>query len=288
MKLKALTCPSCGDTVDVKNEASKFVFCSTCGSKLIIDDQIQRVEHTIKGSVKIEGIDKVEELAEHIKTAGGGSSLHQAQSKVSFGILKLNSGDCNLALKAFNDAILSYAEYAPALLGICLCATSDNGAHARILLKTYPEIQNEEKEMLKKVNTNILILGLSMAGIYTRLDYVLTELCGQMQKYQLTNALGTSGFWTGWTPMTATIQSGNLAVPTIQVLLKHGASLNGKSSDGHTALSWAKERGNHSAVNFLESQGGKKGSNKTRKVLGIILAIVGFGVLVFAIAHLAC
>jgi len=44
MKIKALKCPQCGDSVGIKRDA-EFIFCSTCGSKLVINDIIQSVDY---------------------------------------------------------------------------------------------------------------------------------------------------------------------------------------------------------------------------------------------------
>lgn len=49
MKLVDISCPSCGATLQV-NEGSKSVNCSYCGKTFLLDDEIKRVEHTVKNA----------------------------------------------------------------------------------------------------------------------------------------------------------------------------------------------------------------------------------------------
>ena len=49
MKLVAFVCPSCGAKLEVDPSRSQ-AFCMYCGARLHIDDEVQRVEHSISYS----------------------------------------------------------------------------------------------------------------------------------------------------------------------------------------------------------------------------------------------
>lgn len=43
MKMYQLKCPSCGATIEVELDR-KYMFCTYCGSKIYLDDNIIRIE----------------------------------------------------------------------------------------------------------------------------------------------------------------------------------------------------------------------------------------------------
>jgi predicted RNA-binding Zn-ribbon protein involved in translation (DUF1610 family) len=52
MKLVDITCPSCGASLSC-DEHSLIVECSYCGKVFYLDDEVQRVEHSVKDAEKL-------------------------------------------------------------------------------------------------------------------------------------------------------------------------------------------------------------------------------------------
>ena len=65
MRLIAVKCPQCGAEIEITEER-QFCFCRYCGTKIIIDDEIQRSEH--KHIIIDEARIREVELNERIKT----------------------------------------------------------------------------------------------------------------------------------------------------------------------------------------------------------------------------
>lgn len=55
MKFYSLKCPQCGADIDIE-EDRKMIFCQYCGSKIVIDDEVNRSEitHVIRDEAKIQ------------------------------------------------------------------------------------------------------------------------------------------------------------------------------------------------------------------------------------------
>ena len=178
MKLKSLNCPNCGSNVDVSiNEGQKFTFCSQCGSKLVIDDEVQRTEVTHKGEVvhKLEGAEKIEELAAHIKTAGGGSQLSKAEQLAEAGFLSLYINDWDKARAQFDSAIENYAQCRIAVLGKVIT----NGSYDLAETLRDNVITSRERELLiknakDKGSRMHILMTLFSCGLRQHADAVLS------------------------------------------------------------------------------------------------------------------
>ncbi len=65
MKLVAMKCLSCGANIDL-NSDKKVAYCPYCGAKMLIDDEIQRVE--LSGKVEVSGIPTLDRLCINAET----------------------------------------------------------------------------------------------------------------------------------------------------------------------------------------------------------------------------
>lgn len=50
MKLIDISCPSCGATLHINENMKSSIKCSYCGKEFMLDDEVKRVEHTIKNA----------------------------------------------------------------------------------------------------------------------------------------------------------------------------------------------------------------------------------------------
>ncbi len=64
VKMVPLTCPSCGATLEVRND-TKTCFCTYCGTKLLIDDGSKTV--TINKNININKVTRDETKIEEIR-----------------------------------------------------------------------------------------------------------------------------------------------------------------------------------------------------------------------------
>jgi hypothetical protein len=65
MKLVALNCLSCGANIDI-NSDKRLAFCPYCGAKMLIDDEIQKIE--LSGKVEVSGIPTLDRLCTNAET----------------------------------------------------------------------------------------------------------------------------------------------------------------------------------------------------------------------------
>ena len=59
MKIFQLKCPSCGATLKVSDSLKSFT-CNFCGETTLLDDELIRVEHTIKNADTEESFKKID------------------------------------------------------------------------------------------------------------------------------------------------------------------------------------------------------------------------------------
>ena len=228
MKLKSLDCPNCGNNVDIKNEEQKFVFCSQCGSKLAVDDGVQKIEHTHKGEVthKVEDLEKLEELKTHLKTAGGGSQLSKAASLAESGFLALRTGDIEKADQKFDEAVDIYHECRLALLGKVITGNaSTNQAYVEMLQEG--ALTDVEKNVLKKHKdlSNLFACVFAKSGLAEHMQFLISVLTEIDAVYILDRAHeGEPTYYNGYTPLQNAVMF--YKTPIVQMLLDCGADPN--------------------------------------------------------------
>ncbi len=102
MKLVAAKCPSCGANLNVDSER-KDMFCEYCGTKIIVEEAIQKYQLEISGKVEVDGI-------------------QTNDAKVAYGKTLERVGNYKEAIETYFDAVNNSVDNvaaAKALVNIC-------------------------------------------------------------------------------------------------------------------------------------------------------------------------
>jgi hypothetical protein len=221
-------------------EGQTKVFCGQCGSPLVVDEEVQKIEYTHKGEVthRLEGVEKIDELASHIKMAGGGSQLSRAESLASAGFMALQTGDYDKADKKFEEAIDCYSECRIALLGKGItCKDFDDSPYVNEIQEG--KITESEKQLIKKYSrsmANLLLCYFSWRDLSEHLDYLLSVLDDSEKKTYL-NRIHKDNEATlqhGMTPLVEALGWGHRDI--VKKLIAAGADVNFADGNGITPL----------------------------------------------------
>ena len=79
MKLVVIKCLSCGASIDLNTE-KKIAYCPYCGTKMLIDDEIQKIE--LSGKVEVSGIPTLDRLCVNADTFIEIGDYHNAEKTI--------------------------------------------------------------------------------------------------------------------------------------------------------------------------------------------------------------
>ncbi len=72
MELLAAKCPNCGANIELDKNRD-VLYCSYCGTKIIVKDEIKKIELDVKGKIKVDGLasiaDKVKRANDYLNAA---------------------------------------------------------------------------------------------------------------------------------------------------------------------------------------------------------------------------